>query len=242
MSFDYVDVWQTPLDYPEPALYAERFAAVLAADEQARAARFRFERDRRRFVAGRFFLRSLLGAYLGLAPGSLEFTYSARGKPESAAAQRAGVHFNLSHSEGIALLALSTQSVGVDVEYRRNMDAEGLARRFFFPAECARVGCGPNTRREVFLRYWTAKEAYLKATGEGLAGLEHVEILDLDGRAPRLFEHRAALRDQAWELRFVEVPPGYHAALAVAQPMPPLRRYQCPDLGGIEHCFTHTRL
>src|SRR5712671_3537415 len=74
-----VHVWAAPLDAPEAAL--DNFAATLAQDECNRAARFHFERDRNRFIAGRGALRSILGDYLQIDPGKLKFAYGPRGKP-----------------------------------------------------------------------------------------------------------------------------------------------------------------
>lgn len=113
---------------------------TLSPDEMERAACYHFDRDRRRFIAGRGALRAILGRYLGQEPARLKFDYSARGKP--ALAGCAGdkmLQFNLAHSDDLMLLAVTRVSaIGVDVERLRPLnEAENIAERFFRPAKAA---------------------------------------------------------------------------------------------------------
>src|SRR5437879_4078669 len=126
-----VHLWAAPLDLPAASLAA--FASTLSPDEQARAARFHFDRDRGRFISGRGFLRAVLGRYLQTDPSQLKFAYSPRGKPTLAAPPGNELHFNLAHSDGLALVAVTRVCpVGVDVERIRPLrDAEGIIERFF---------------------------------------------------------------------------------------------------------------
>lgn len=147
--------------------------ALLAADEIARAARFRFDRDRHRYIRARGFLRRTLGDVTEQAPESLTFTYSTTGKP----ALVDGPMFNLSHSGDRGVVAIGDRApVGVDIEQigRPFQDMEGLAKRCFTAPERRAIDTAPDPLRQ-FLIFWTAKEARMKLTGEGL-GLDPQDI------------------------------------------------------------------
>lgn len=173
-----VHIWRIDLERPEPELQA--LEATLSSDEIARARRFYFQQHQQRFIAGRGILRAILGRYLGVEPQAVQFEYEPRGKPVLADTYiHSGLSFNLSHSQDLAVCALSiNRNTGVDIEYIRSVsDIEALAKRFFSPREYAVVrSLPPEQQQKVFFRYWTCKEAYLKATGVGLVQLEQVEI------------------------------------------------------------------
>jgi 4'-phosphopantetheinyl transferase len=146
----------------------ERMRRVLASDEQRRADRFRFERDRSRYIVGRALLRGLLARYLETAPNELEFRYGAFRKP----ALRPGPWFNLSHAGPIALYAFSSAGeIGVDVELDgADFARERIAERFFSPAEVSVLRSLPaELQPRAFLTCWTRKEAFIKARGDGLS-------------------------------------------------------------------------
>ncbi|HBL11403.1 MAG TPA: 4'-phosphopantetheinyl transferase [Cyanobacteria bacterium UBA11162] len=213
-----VHVWCTELDLPIEQI--ENLAQILSPDEQQRADRFYFERDKKHFIAGRGILRTILGRYLDLAPTKIEFSYSLRGKPALANTDiNKAFNFNLSHSKGLALYAVSkSYSLGIDLEYSRTMpDAEQLAKRFFSTNEYKVIRTLPNDQKqEAFFNAWTRKEAYLKATGEGLMGLSQVEVSLIPGEPPRLLsiagDQQAASH---WSLYHLIPAPDYIAALAV---------------------------
>lgn len=213
-----IHVWRADLNLPPEEI--ETLATTLSADESDRANRFHFEKDRKHFIAARGILRSLLGTYLNLPPSQLEFAYGDRGKPSLSVDLPASLSFNLSHSNGLALYAVtSTSSIGIDVEYLRPMsDALQLAKRFFAPREYEVINClSPPEQRQAFFKAWTAKEAYLKATGVGLSGgLEKVEV-SLDSReALKLLSIDGdGGRAGSWSLYSVRLDPDYLAALAV---------------------------
>jgi 4'-phosphopantetheinyl transferase len=154
----------------------------LSEGEQQKAARFVFERDRRRYLAAHTQLRALLSDLSATAPERLEFQEGPFGKPYL---QRpAHCVFNLSHSEDVAVVLIAGRGeVGVDVEMLRPMpDALALAERNFSRIECASLrSIEPAQRDQAFLTGWTRKEACLKAIGSGLsiapdtftAGLQH---------------------------------------------------------------------
>ncbi|AFY51094.1 phosphopantetheine--protein transferase [Nostoc sp. PCC 7524] len=209
---DEVHVWQIHLNRTESQL--EDLAATLSDDELTRANRFYFPEHRQRFIAGRGILRSILGNYLGIAPEKIKFDYEPRGKPILAEGlQHSGLLFNLSHSDNLALCAVNyTRPIGIDLEYLRGIsDIEALAKRFFLPSEYDVVRSLPDEQKQkTFFRYWTCKEAYLKATGDGISQLEQIEIALTPTETARL------LKLPAWSL--VELVPdnNYVAALAVA--------------------------
>jgi 4'-phosphopantetheinyl transferase len=168
--FGRVDVWRLCLDEPSKA---EGNAGVLSPDEMDRASRFHFERDRTRFVRCRSALRCLLAGYLGATAAEIRFEYLASGKPQIAPEDNPrGLHFNVSHSADMALIAVgSALRLGVDIEkIRDDVDAAALAERFFSPRERAGLRALPaHLLVPGFFACWTRKEAFLKATGTGLS-------------------------------------------------------------------------
>lgn len=167
-----VHVWQALLDDND----YQRDYALLSADEKERASHYRFERDRVHFVAGRARLRMILGRYLDRDPGEIVLAEGPHGKPR--VVQGAGeepLHFNVSHSDGVALYAVAHEgSVGVDIERMREIaDWPDIAATVFTPQEQARIrGLPAQWRMRGFMEAWTRQEAFLKATGEGLGAEE----------------------------------------------------------------------
>ncbi|AFZ44628.1 4'-phosphopantetheinyl transferase [Halothece sp. PCC 7418] len=184
--FATIEVWQARLDI-SPQL-GQKYWAVLNAEEQKRANRFVRGEHQTRFIAGRGILRSLLGQYLNLPPEQIEFDYLPQGKPILGKKHSfSNLQFNVSHSQDLALYAISTeyQQVGIDLEWIRPFpQVLSLARRFFTEQEFADLVSLPSKQQErTFFQLWTAKEAYLKATGEGLKGLQTIEIkMDQDSQ------------------------------------------------------------
>jgi 4'-phosphopantetheinyl transferase len=219
LSRDEVHVWQADLDPPASRL--QQLAQTLSADEHSRAKRFYFEQHRQRFIAGRGILRTILGRYLGIEPRQLQFCYGPRGKPALAETSGGSIlQFNLSHSQGLALYAVTRdRQIGIDLECIRSIsDVEQIAKRFFSAREYAVISeLPPNQKQEAFFRCWTCKEAYLKATGEGLAQLDRIEVLLTPGEPVTLLNVTGDLHTaQGWVLQELTPASGYLAALAVA--------------------------
>lgn len=211
-------MWVVPLDPPEAEVAA--LAGLLSPDEAARAARFRFERHRRRYAVGRGALRTLLGRYLGVPPRTVAFAYGAKGKPFLGEPSGAPLHFNLSNSEELALVAFCRDAeIGADVERLRPMpDGLDIAERFFSAGERRTLAAQPPEERDRgFFRCWTRKEAYLKAVGDGItAPLDAFDVtLTPDEPARMLSIDGDAARGAAWELVHVEPADGYLGALAL---------------------------
>ena len=214
---DEVHVWMARLDWSDATIAPHR--AILSTDEQARADRFHFQKDRVAYTVARATLKSLLGRYLRAAPGDIEFQYSAHGKPYLESSVNPGdVAFNISHSYGLALLAFGVgRQVGVDVErIRPDFGTLEIAQRFFSPTEVASLLRQPPARQaECFFNCWTRKEAYIKAIGEGLScPLHKFDVtLGLDEPA-RLVATRVVSQDASqWSLHNLDVGSGYKAAV-----------------------------
>ncbi|MEB3231558.1 MAG: 4'-phosphopantetheinyl transferase superfamily protein [Leptolyngbyaceae bacterium] len=214
-----VQVWRVDLDCTE-SVRTELYT-YLSLDERDRAARFRFDHHRHHFVVARGFLRLILAAYTGQSPASLEFSYGDRGKPFLVSpavppASHSPVYFNLSHAAGIALYAVSgDRPVGIDVESIRPVSSvTGLAQRFFFHEEYAVIQNLPPAQQEaVFFRGWTRKEAYLKATGDGLAGLEDIPATLLTPTSAHT--HTQMSIGPNWWLTDISLDPGFLGALVI---------------------------
>lgn len=220
MGLGQVHLWTADLDVGPFRLQA--LLGTLSLEERARALRFRFERDRRRFVAARGLLRSTLASYLGSSPEELRFRYGPYGKPYlSLTSSYPDIRFNLSRSEGLALYAVALgREVGVDLERLRPWSfARGVAARFFSTREKEALAAAPEPERaELFFACWTAREAHLKARGLGLAG-------GLGGPALQLEPGETDPLNASWtgppderplEVKTLRPAPGYVAALAAA--------------------------
>ena len=211
----HVDVWSVILD--APAKVVEQLRELLNDEEIARADRFVTATLRGRFIVGRAALRTLLGRYLDRHPASIEFVYSARGKPSVW-----GIDFNLSHSDGLAVYAFAQGcEIGIDVErIRASDDLLDVARRFFAPREYAELAAlEPSQQTDAFFRCWTRKEAFLKATGEGIAAaLDRFEVtlLDTDPPALRWIDGDVAER---WSVHHIAPAKGYAGAVVAAMPI-----------------------
>lgn len=213
-------VHRVPLDLPDDAVHA--LAAILAPDERARAAKQRRPRDGARWIVARAALRRVLASYIGGAAADVEFVVDDLGKPRiapstsrSAADGAADLAFNLSHSDGIALIAVTRGGrIGVDLEATgRRTDFAAIAERYFSPSERAYLArLTPDARAEAFFVLWTAKEAYTKALGAGLsAGFPRFAIVvAADGGLAV-----DTADGNAWSLCRLAPGRGYHGALAI---------------------------
>jgi 4'-phosphopantetheinyl transferase len=213
-----VHLWR--VDLQALGVEESRWKELLSSDELRRAARFHFARDRQHFVASRALLRTILASYLNLHPGRLNFSYSKKEKPSLEPAQGSDITFNVSHSGGIALMAFTRgREIGVDIEQvRPDADLEAIARRFFSTNEQNQLAALPaNEKTEAFFRCWTRKEAYIKATGDGLSlPLSQFDVALVAAETSALKATRPdASEGGLWLLREVPAGPDYIAALCV---------------------------
>jgi 4'-phosphopantetheinyl transferase len=199
---------------------AQRLLHTLSTDEIERAERFRFGRDRARFILARGTLRTLLGHYLGADPASLSFSHNDYGKPALAGEWTgSGVNFNLSHSHEVVLYAFARgRAVGIDVEHvRPELSGEDIAARFFSAPETEALRSQPpNTRPSAFFSCWTRKEAYIKARGEGLSyALDRFAVsVDSGAQDVVLDVFGDAAESRRWTIISLLPDEGYVAALA----------------------------
>jgi 4'-phosphopantetheinyl transferase len=161
-----IHVWVAPLDVPL-GRYGWLVASLSGA-ERARAERYRFPRHARRFSAGRGWLRHVLAAELGMPAGAVRLGENGA-KPHLL--DDHGLHFNMSHAGELAVIAVASGPVGIDIEPLAHMRFDpGLVGLACTSAEAEELDRLPLAEQaEGFLRIWTAKEAYLKATGAGLS-------------------------------------------------------------------------
>lgn len=154
------------LDTSDAAI--QRGMALIDDQERIKAARFRFARDAARFIARRSRLREILAAHSGEAPRRLSFASGSHGKPVLA---NGALHFSLSHSHGLIMVAIAQVEVGCDIErIDPALEWRPLADRFFSPGECRALLDMPEAQaRRGFFDCWSRKEAYVKAIGLGLS-------------------------------------------------------------------------
>ncbi|MBZ5683742.1 MAG: 4'-phosphopantetheinyl transferase superfamily protein [Acidobacteriia bacterium] len=212
-----VHLWQRRLDAPGAEVSA--CYELLSIEEQERARRFRVERPRNEFVLTRGTLRSLLAQYLGSTPQDIRFRYAGHGKP--ALEGESGLSFNVSHTNGLALMAFVKQrAIGVDVEnVGREVEAERLAERFFSEHERQALRpLGGDELQAAFFRCWTRKEAYIKAKGEGLSlPLHQFDVSIVEGDRDALLATRPDADEAArWTICDIPIGSGFAAAVAVA--------------------------
>lgn len=231
LELDTVHVWAFELDGSTELV--ERCRSCLSSGERQRADRFVFERDRVHHTVAHGVLRHLLGLYCGISPESLGFSVTAAGKPSLArlpenlaewssgnpAGDPPGIHFNLTHSGGRALLGVSQgRELGIDLEQvRSNIEVLSISRNYFFGAERDAIeGALSVTRDSLFFRYWVAKEAVLKAQGIGLGfPLDQFRVDFLPGDAEARIETFDPDRlDGGWTVRMLPCDAGWLAAVA----------------------------
>jgi 4'-phosphopantetheinyl transferase len=219
-------IWAVELDACAEAIDCGR--DVLSDEERERADRFRFEKHRNRFTIGRACLRQILSRYLGEPAASLSFEHGPNGKPRLAGGFN-GLQFNLAHSETLALVAVTQiGEVGVDVEEVRVLpDFDELVSRFFSARETAAFEqLSEEEKPAAFFNLWTRKEAFLKATGEGIGhGLNRVEVSFLAGEAARFAQLPEDLAvGKNWILRELAPADGFVGAVTVGGE---IKRLEC---------------
>lgn len=209
-----VDVWFWSLDVAPKDLAA--LSVVLQPDEQARAGRFFHAYDRDRWTVARARMRQIIGEVTGRDPKALHFETEAQGRPYLVGGP-AALSFNLSHADGLGALAVSFDArVGVDVEAVRAMTDAEMAWPLSV-AERASLAAAPTSDRlDAFFRFWTLKEAFIKAVGSGLSlPLGDFDMNPPGSSEPQLMRLAGAPDEPAlWRLAECAPAPGYRAAVA----------------------------
>jgi 4'-phosphopantetheinyl transferase len=213
----HIRVWLWSLKAGKAML--ERMSESLSGDERRRSGELKFDAHQRRFVAARAGLRKILANVLGESPEALVFSYSARGKPSLSDPEGpAGPRFNLSHSEDVAMLALSWGiEVGLDLEAEgEDHPSWDMAELTFNPVEIEWLNEHSTTDfSKAFMELWTLKEAVLKAEGSGLAaGSEQYSVIPESSGCARVLGHPDGLEQADWQARSFCPLEGFRAAIA----------------------------
>ncbi len=216
--FAYPDEWE------ETALIASA-RDILDGGEIARSERFHIPVHRRLFLVSHLLVRMALSHYADHSPAQWRFVRNDHGKPQiDPAIGASSLTFSLAHTAGIGVVGVTRgRDIGVDVERRdRRVNARGLIRRFFSPAEAVGLGKLPSAcLRDRFFFTWTLKEAYIKALGRGLSLPLSSFGFQLAGRRPyRIgftgFPGAEGKEAGPWRFALIEILPHYIAALSVA--------------------------
>jgi len=166
-----IHVWRVCLAQTESCL--QSLQQTLSTDERTKADRFRFPKDRSQFIVSRGALRAILSRYLNISSHLLRFDYNPYGKPSLIVTQGGNtLRFNLSHSRGMALIAITkNRDIGVDIEgINPNFSCLEIAEKFFSPLENSVLRSLPeHLQAPAFFTCWTRKEAYIKGVGKGLS-------------------------------------------------------------------------
>jgi 4'-phosphopantetheinyl transferase len=211
-----VAVWWMNFDSP-PVGVVGRWRSCLDPSERAQAERFHFREDRETYIAAHWLVRTALASVGGVSPGDWRFVAERLGKPGiDPALGRPELKFNLAHSRGFVACAVTLGSeIGIDVEAISSRHSGlDIAAHFFSPAEVAILrATAPDRQHEVFLRFWTLKEAFIKATGEGLSRPLDSFSFVLDPVAISFSQDQT---DKAARWQFIEVRPTAQHLLALA--------------------------
>lgn len=219
LAHDEIHLWVANLDLPD--IEIGNFFNTLSIDEAERAKRFVHEKDRKHFIVGRGILRNILGKYQNINPDKLIFSYAEKGKPELIVAQNnQNLQFNISHSNGIALFAITIiGDVGVDLEYcKQRIDTLSIAKRFFAQEEVAELMKLPKDQQiKGFYNIWTCKEAFIKALGAGLFQQldQFVVNVVIDSPAQLLSWQDNPTEVKEWSLFNLDLIPEFAAAIAI---------------------------
>lgn len=166
LNVDDIHVWLFPLNTTPPSI--KRFYPLLDDGEKERSERFVHFMQRKRFIAAHGFMRSVLAMYVRQPADGLQFDTGDHGKPFMI--HHTSLHFNLSHSQDMAVLAVARQDIGIDVEcINRKNDWQKIMQRFYTESEQKKILSLPEMlQQRAFIEVWTRKEAHMKVTGQGL--------------------------------------------------------------------------
>jgi Phosphopantetheinyl transferase len=177
-----VHIWLVDPTTVTDADLLARYHELLTPEEHAKWQRYRFDKDKHQHLVTRALIRDTLSRYEpSIAPQDWRFEFNAHGKPAIANALSGPLHFNLSHTQNLAALAVTRCApVGVDVEKIKTVEqVRGLAERCFTDGEIAFVFGGDKAAvMERFFKLWTLKEAYIKAHGCGMSLSLHSVAFD----------------------------------------------------------------
>ena len=165
LGLDEVYIWKVTTQDP---MLIQECRSVLSKDELKRADIFKFEKAKIQYIASQGVLRFILAYYLGIPPERVSIGRHPKGKPFSLDDE--SLFFNASNTDGLCVYAFSRENeVGIDIEKKRKLTGlQDLINKNFTASEILFIKQNPEKELERFFRYWTIKEAYLKAIGEGM--------------------------------------------------------------------------
>lgn len=216
---DEVHVWIVEPERIEEPRLLEAYWEILNSEEREKQRRFHFERHRRQYLVSHALVRLTLSRYSPVPPEAWAFRTNEYGCPSVSGEVSPGLCFNLSHTNGMAMVAVAREAeLGVDVEdTQRPGDLVNVADHYFAPSEVAALKALPGGQQnERFFEYWTLKESYIKARGMGLSLPLEQFAFDLQpGRLPRIF-FDPRLRDEPERWCFAQFRPSARHQAAVA--------------------------
>jgi 4'-phosphopantetheinyl transferase len=210
-----VHIWQCQWRAVPLAKVAELYNTLLSDQEKQRADAFRFVQDKHRYVVMYATLRYLLGQYVNQAPQQLTFVRNPRHKPHLA--QHPTWQFSLSYStDSIAIAIAQHQAIGIDIESKdaHKLDWQSISQHYFSPTEQALLQ--QQTQANLFLLWWTRKEALLKATGAGLSeDMQYLQVNDGIHRIDKPLTSPYHQGEQTWHIQSFDLTAHY---ISVALP------------------------
>ena len=233
-----IHIWTADLD--QLKINFEHHKYMLPDHEREKAKRFRFEILRARYIKSHYLLRFLLGHYLGTNFYHQEFDYNEYGKPSlKKDNENKLIYFNLSNSGNICVFVFTNNDdLGVDVENICDMtNMDNIVEHFFSPSENIKFCSLPEqNRKKTFFKYWTRKEALLKAMGVGLSyPLDKFDVLS-DAENPSRVSIKTNyqnLKKTEWTIQDINVFDGFASAVALKDKNPDcvtrLRYFSWPD-------------
>ena len=234
LSRDDVHVWCSSLNFPDISI--GQMAQVLSADELKRAERFHFHENRNQFIAAHALLRKLLAKYMNIEAGRISFEYGRNGKPflsEKCSYEK--IRFNLSRSNGYAIFAFANdREIGVDIEYVKEFAyMDKVAEQVFSPKDNAVLrSFAKIEKKEAFFTFWSRKEAYLKAIGEGFSSAS--DTVDISSytidESISVYSKGNSGAISCWTIQDLTPLPGFIAAFAVE------------GAGAVYHCWQIHRI
>ncbi len=210
----HIVVWMARLSQAQDSIAS--LEPCLDALDRERGARFRFPEDRARFVLGRALVRKCLGAYLQQAPETIELSYTERDRP--VLAHDEGIQFSLTHTHDLVAVAVTANAqIGIDLErVKATPDLPALAERILSAQDLqAFQALPPQEALAAFFRVWTRKEAYLKATGEGITeALQLISVSMGPEEISSITDDREKSTAANWRLLSLPVPADYMGCVA----------------------------
>lgn len=214
ISDNEIHIYQSYIN--KPPSETDNFRNILSQDELQKADRYKFDSDRNNYITCRAILRNILSQYTDFSPEDINFSYTDKGKPYL---KNNEINFNVAHSNNYAVYALiKEKEVGIDLEFLREIpDALKIASRYFSSSEITDLKKISDAKLDrAFLNCWTRKEAFIKATGDGLSYPLSDFSVSLDSDLPEILLIKKKPNEiKKWSLYDVEVEAGYISSLAV---------------------------